>query len=98
MTCSSCKNLNEKKKIEGKVSGCKYVCSKLKAPVYGSDTACSKYTKATSRSNDTCNKIYREGLNFDDDTHSASFYLIIGAILLVLTIIVFLCNPSLFGK
>ena len=57
--------------------------------------ACEKYEKCF-RSNDDCNKIYREGRDWDNDNHSASFYLIIGAIILIITIIMFLFNRDLY--
>lgn len=95
MTCSSCKNLNEKKKADGAVSGCKYECKKLKAYVLGSNEACPKYEKCY-RDVDTCNKIYNEGRNWDNDNHSPSFYLIIAIILIIILFFVYIFNPSLF--
>ena len=35
-------------------------------------------------------------LNYDNDGMSGSFYLIVGAILLVITLLVYLFNPSMF--
>ena len=43
MTCSSCKYLNENKKLDGKVSGCEYFCNKNKYFVNGQNNACNKY-------------------------------------------------------
>ena len=94
-TCSSCKNLDTKKKVDGACSGVKYNCKKLKAYVAGDTDACEKYEKCF-RSADDCNKIYREGRDWDNDKHSASFYLIAGAILLILTLIMFLFNRYLY--
>lgn len=96
MTCSSCKNLNTKKKLDGKVSGCKYECKKLKCAVSGDQEACQKYEKDIMRDSDTCNKIYHEGRDFDDDNHSPSFYFILAGIAIVVLLIVYLTNPSLF--
>lgn len=96
MTCSSCKNLDEKKKVDGAVSGARYYCKKHKTYVDGSMDACDKYEKCY-RDNDTCDKIYEEGRDFDNDKNSASFYLLIGLILLVLLVIAFLFNSDLYG-
>ena len=94
-TCSSCKNLDDKKKVDGACGGAKYNCKKLKTYVSGDTDACEKYEKCF-RSNDDCNKIYSEGREWDNDKHSASFYLIIGIILLIITLIVFLFNRDLY--
>ena len=94
-TCSSCKNLDTKKKVDGACSGAKYNCKKLKAYVTGDTDACQKYEKCY-RSTDDCNKIYREGREWDNDKHSASFYFLIGIILLILLIIVFLFNREMY--
>ena len=94
-TCSSCKNLDTKKKVDGACSGAKYNCKKLKTFVAGDTDACEKYEKCY-RSNDECDKIYIEGREWDNDTHTAGFYFIIGAILLIITIIMFLCNRGLY--
>lgn len=94
-TCSSCKNLDTKKKVDGACSGTRYNCKKLKTYVGGDMDACEKY-ESCYRSNDDCNKIYREGRDWDNDKHSASFYMIIGAILLIITIIMFLLNRDMY--
>ncbi len=94
-TCSSCKNLDTKKKVNGAVSGTRYYCKKLKTYVGGDMNACDKFTKCY-RSVDDCNKIYKEGREWDNDKHSASFYFLIGIILLIILFIVFLCNPELY--
>lgn len=96
MKCCGCKYLKEDKKKEGAVSGTKYYCSKVKNYVYGSDNICDKFEKSYSRDIDTYNKIYKEGINFDDDKFSASFYLIMGFGLLILAIIVYILNPNLY--
>lgn len=95
MSCSSCKNLDTKKKVAGAVSGAKYLCKKHKAYVYGDSNECDKYAKC-SRDNDTCNKIYQEGKDYDDDKNSVVVYLAIAVVLIVISIIVYLCNPSLY--
>ncbi len=94
-TCSSCKNLDTKKKVDGACSGAKYNCKKLKTYIAGDMDACEKY-ESCYRSNDDCNKIYREGREWDNDTHSASFYFILAFILFIITFIVFLFNRNLF--
>lgn len=94
-TCSSCKNLDTKKKVDGACSGVRYNCKKLKSFVGGDNDACEKYEKSY-RSNDDCNKIYREGRDWDNDNNSASFYLIVGVILLIITLLVFLFNRDLY--
>ena len=94
-TCCSCKNLDTKKKVDGACSGAKYNCKKLKTYVAGDMDACEKYEKCY-RSNDDCDKIFNEGKNWDNDKHTASFYLIIGIIILVITILVFLFNRDLY--
>ena len=77
-TCCSCKNLDTKKKVDGACSGAKYNCKKIKNYVSGDTDACDKYEKAY-RSNDECDKIFLEGKNWDNDKHTAKFYLIIAA-------------------
>lgn len=94
-TCSSCKNLDTKKKVDGACSGAKYNCKKLKTYVAGDMDACEKYEKCY-RSNDDCNKIYREGREWDNDSHTAGFYLIIAIILFIITLIVYLFNRNLY--
>jgi len=87
MTCSSCKNLDEKKNVKGAVSGVRYNCKKNKCYVGGDMEACDKYASCY-RDTDTCNKIYNEGRDWDDDNHSPMFYLIIAVILLVVSVLV----------
>lgn len=94
-TCSSCKNLDTNKKVDGACSGAKYNCKKLKVYVAGDTDACEKYEKSY-RSNDDCNKIYREGRDWDNDKHSAKFYLIVGIALLIITIIMILINRDMY--
>ena len=94
-TCSSCKNLDTKKKVNGACSGVKYNCKKIKKYVAGDMDSCDKYASCY-RSVDDCNKIYREGRDWDDDKHSAGFYFFLGLILLIITIIMFLFNKDLY--
>ena len=94
-TCSSCKNLDTKKKVTGANGGAKYECKKRKAKVSGDMNACDKYASCF-RSVDDCNKIYRDGKEWDDDKHSSGFYFLIGIILLIITIIIFLFNRDLY--
>lgn len=96
MACCSCKNLDTKKKVNGVVSGTAYMCKKHKSYVLGCDNECDKYAKA-SRDADTCNKIFREGKDWDNDRHSATFYIVIALILLVILLLVFLFNSDLYG-
>ena len=95
MVCAGCKNLDEKKKVNGAVSGTKYYCKKNKNYVDGSSDICSKFVKGY-RDTDTYNKIYREGREWDDDKHSVSFYIAVAIILLIVLLIAFLCNPDLY--
>ena len=95
MTCSSCKYLNENKKLDGKVSGCKYFCYKNKCYVGGDNHICNNYQNCF-RSNSRCDEIYDEGVNFYDDTHSVTYYLFILLIIIIIFIIARLCNPELF--
>lgn len=96
MVCAGCKNLDTKKKKEGKSGGCAYYCKKKKKNVRASDEICDKFTKNIMISNDEYNKLYHEGLNFDDSEGSASLYIIGAIILLIITIIIYLFNPELF--
>lgn len=41
--CCSCKYLNENKKMEGRVNGSLYYCSKLKTYVNGASGSCDNY-------------------------------------------------------
>ncbi len=84
MTCSSCKYLNTDKKYEGAVSGCKYYCEKYKAYIDGSQYSCDKYEKHYGRSSYTCDKVCEDGNNFYDDNKSASFYVFVLIIILIL--------------
>ena len=96
MACCSCKNLDTKKKINGVVSGTCYLCKKHKVYVLGCDLECDNFAKA-SRSASDCDKIYFEGKDWDNDRHSAGFYISIAVILLIILIFVFLFNRDLFG-
>lgn len=95
MSCCSCKNLDTKKKVDGAVSGAKYLCKKHKVYVSGDTIECDKFAKCY-RDSDTCNKIYKEGKEWDNDKTSPSIYFVIGVILLIILIIVYLCNPELY--
>ena len=96
MVCAGCKNLDDKKKSDGKNGGSVYYCKKMKKYIRASDEICKKFDKSNNRSIDEYNKMYKEGLNYDNDRFSGSFYLIVGVALLVITIIVYLFNPSMF--
>lgn len=95
MTCSSCKYLDENKKLNGKVSGCKYFCNKNKLFINGQNDACRYYINSF-RSTNTCNDIYNDGKIFYDDTHSVSYYLFILIIICIIFIIARINNPELF--
>ncbi len=96
MGCNRCKYLDEKKKVDGAVSGARYYCKKTKKYVDGTMDACDKYEKGY-RDTDTCNKIYRDGKEWDNDKHSGSFYIMLALILLVILVIAFLFNHDLYG-
>lgn len=96
MVCAGCKNLDSKKKSDGKNGGSVYYCKKMKTYIRASDEICKNFSKLYTIDNDKYNKMYREGLEYDNDKLSGSSYLIIGVILLVITLLVYLFNPSLF--
>ena len=96
MVCAGCKNLDAKKKSDGKNGGSVYYCKKMKKYIRASNEICKKFDNSYNRSIDEYNKLYKEGLNYDNDRFSGSFYLIVGVALLVITIIVYLFNPSMF--
>ena len=96
MACCSCKNLDTKKKVSGVVSGTAYMCKKNKSYVLGCNGECKNFAKA-SRDNDLCDKIYREGKDWDNDPTSPSTYIIVAIIILVITLIVFLFNMDMYG-
>ena len=93
MSCSSCKNLVEKKKYKGKVGGAKYFCAKTKSYVYGDGDNCGAYSKSYSRKAIDCDKIYEEGKSFYDDDHSVGHYILILVALVILLLVL-----KLFGK
>ena len=68
----------------------------MKKYIRASDEICKNFSKSYTRDNDEYNKMYKEGLNYDNDSLSGSFYLIVGVILLVITLLVYLFNPSMF--
>lgn len=92
MVCAGCKNLDTKKKSEGKNGGCVYLCKKTKKSVRASNEICKNFKKDIMRSNDEYNKLYHEGLNYDNSGGSFELYMILGLILLVITIIMYLVN------
>lgn len=92
MVCAGCKNLDTKKKYDGKEGGCKYYCKKNKAYVRGSDDICKKFSKNLTRDNNEYNKLYHEGLDFADDGHSITFYLVGSIVLIIILILVNLFN------
>lgn len=87
MSCSSCKNLNEKKKKNGSASGAMYYCEKTKKFVYGCDNACNHYEINKSRNDTICEEIYKNGKLFSDDQTPVSVYVIILIILVILAVI-----------
>lgn len=95
MSCCSCKNLDTKKKVDGAVSGAKYLCKKHKVYVCGDSSECDKFAKC-SRSASDCDKIYKEGKDWDNDKTSPSVYFFFAILLVIILIIVYLCNPELY--
>lgn len=87
MSCSSCKYLKENNKYDGAITGCIYYCSKMNNYVNGANNSCDKYELAYSRKYYLCNKIYKDGETFYDDTTPNSFYLFVLAFLIILGII-----------
>ena len=96
MSCCSCKNLDTKKKVDGAVSGVRYYCKKNKTYV-GGDASCPKYEKGM-RSTDDENKIYREGRDWYNDTHSVSYYVFVFVLILIAFAFIYLFNPDLYGR
>lgn len=96
MGCCSCKNLDTKKKVDGAVSGVRYYCKKKKTYV-GGDFSCDKYEKGM-RSTDEENKIFKEGRDWYNDDRPVSYYLLIFVIIIIAFIIIYLFNPSLYGR
>lgn len=91
MACSSCKNLDESKRVKGAVSGAKYYCKKKKACVYG-DRECEAYEKSYIRKNSKCDDIYNDGREYYDDDRPVSqhiavlvFIIVFGTILKIFT-------------
>lgn len=96
MVCAGCKNLDTKKKVQGAVSGVRYLCKKHKVYVGGDNKICDKFAKA-GRDTDTYNKLYREGRDWDNDRISPGVYIGATIILLIVLLFVFLFNRDLFG-
>lgn len=84
MGCCSCKYLNENCKKEGKVSGCLYYCSKIKAYVNGASDSCDDYCFEYGRKVYTRDEIYNDGKTYYNDTTPVGFYLVILIILIIL--------------
>lgn len=91
MTCSSCKYLKVNNKYEGALCGAKYYCTKVKKYVDGSE-CCSVYEKTYSRSNYECGIIYEEGKSFSDDNKSASYYIFVLTLIILLGFILMAFN------
>ena len=96
MVCAGCKNLDTKKKKNGKSGGCVYYCKKQKKHIRASNEICDKFTKNLMINNNEYNKLYHEGLDFDDSSGSFSLYIIGAIILLIITIIIYIFNPGLY--
>lgn len=96
MVCAGCKNLDTKKKVNGEVSGTRYLCKKYKAYVGGDNEICDKFAKA-DRDVDTYNKLYKEGREWDNGRTSPALYIGVALVLLVILIFVFIFNRDLFG-
>ena len=84
MGCCSCKFLVEKNKIEGKVNGSLYYCSKLKTYVNGANDKCDDYYLAQGRGGTVRDEIYNDGRKYYDDTTPIGFYLVVLVILIIL--------------
>ena len=87
MSCSSCEYLNEGKESKGKVSGACYFFMKNKKYVNGSNSSCKDYKMTVSRKNYICDKIYNEGLRYNNDDKPVSFYLVILIIIVIIGLI-----------
>ena len=97
MVCAGCKNLDTKKKVNGDVSGTRYLCKKHKVYVGGDNEICDKFSKA-DRDTDTYNKLYNEGREWDNDRTSPTTYIVAAIILLIILLFVYFCCPELFPK
>ena len=84
MGCCSCKYLNENCKMEGKVSGSLYYCSKLKPSVNGASGRCANYCIDHGRKVYTRDEIYDDGKKYYNDTTPVGFYLVVLIILIIL--------------
>lgn len=82
--CCSCKYLNENKKIEGRVNGSLYYCSKLKTYVNGASGSCDNYFIDHGRKIYTRDEIYDDGKKYYNDTTPVGFYLVVLIILIIL--------------
>jgi hypothetical protein len=49
MVCAGCKNLDAKKKSDGKNGGSVYYCKKMKKYIRASDEICKKFDKSYTR-------------------------------------------------
>lgn len=87
MTCSSCKYLKEGDRKEGSACGTCYYCSKLKKHVNGSNSKCNEFDKAYARKTYICDKIYKEGLNYCDDSTPISLYILLLIIMSTIALI-----------
>lgn len=84
MGCCSCKYLNENCKIEGRVNGSLYYCSKLKTYVNGASGSCDNYCIDHGRKIYTRDEIYDDGKKYYNDTTPVGFYLVVLIILIIL--------------
>ena len=96
MVCAGCKNFDTKKKVNGEVSGTRYLCKKHKVYIGGDNEICDKFAKA-DRDVDTYNKLYEEGRKWDNDRTSPALYIGVALVLLVILIFVCIFNRDLFG-
>ena len=92
--CSECSNLDTKKAIEGKVSGCMYYCKKLKTYVNPSECCCEQFKKTYERSREEQEMIYKEGKNWDDINVSVEFLMVVFVVMLVLGLFMGVFNIS----
>lgn len=84
MGCCSCKFLVEKNKLEGKVSGGLYYCSKLDTYVNCYTGMCNDYCRESGRKTYVCDEIYADGKKYYNDTTPVGFYAIVLIMMIIL--------------
>ena len=90
--CNSCIYLQENKKIDGKLTGAVYFCSKNKKFVSGADNSCDTYKVDPLRKTSLRDEIYRNGKKYANDNTEPGTYLTILIIVIIIGIIITIFN------